>query len=83
MHYYYEKEVVDRLRESARNQRNASFVREWRALQRANRPGAFATLVCRLTAWTPLQWCAKMPAIEGLPYGQATTSYESEGSSLW
>jgi hypothetical protein len=77
MYYYVERDA------STRNHRNASFVREWRAMQRRNKPGVFATLVCRLTNRTPLQWCPKTPVVELQPYRQATTSCETEGSSRW
>jgi hypothetical protein len=80
MHYYYEKEAADRLHESARNQRNANFAREWRVLQRDNRRGVFETLVCRLTSWTPLQWCAE-PVVG--QQAQATASFETNGRSQW
>jgi hypothetical protein len=59
MHYYLEKMVEHRLDEANRTQRNASFARELRTLQRRNRRGVLATLICRLTNWTPLDLCAE------------------------
>ena len=85
MHYYLEKMVEHRVDHAKRAQRNASFVRELRTLQRPNRRGLLATLVCRLTNWTPLELCVDMPPLGRQPYlesaAEAETSWRSSATS--
>ncbi len=95
MHYYVEKTVEHSLDDAKRAHRNAMFVRELRRLRRGRGRGVLATLICRLTNWTPLELCADVPALGPQPYlesaaeasaswrSSAGTRTERHGRALW
>ena len=95
MHYYVEKTIEHRLDDAMRAHRNATFVRELRRLRQGDGRGVFATLICRLTNWTPLDLCVELPGLRRQPClesaAEARASWRSsaetrtgkDGRSLW